>query len=141
MCAQAISDLLKSITALPSDMTLLSLPPAPLLSLVCNTIQRHPNAIWLSLAGMLINQLNPPAILTIKSEPSAEAEAVLLSTLPTLLDASLRYLEQEGMMVEVSVCVPLVLDSKLILLQHAEVAQALFKCVETVRSHFSCMLR
>ena len=97
---QALSDLLKSITALPVDMTLLSLPPAPLLTLVCNTIQRHPNAVWLSLAGMLINQLNPPALLNMKPASSAEVDAVLLNTLPTLLDATLRYLEQEGMMVE-----------------------------------------
>ena len=98
---QALSDLLKSITALPVDMTLLSLPPAPLLTLVCNTIQRHPNAVWLSLAGMLINQLNPPALLNMKPASSVEVDAVLLNTLPMLLDATLRYLEQEGMMVEV----------------------------------------
>jgi hypothetical protein len=84
---------------------------------------------------MLINQLNPPVFLTAKPQPSPEAENILLSTLPVLLDATLRYLEQEGMMVEVSgivmFCALLIIHHRL---QHAEVAQALFKCIEMVRN-------
>jgi hypothetical protein len=56
---QAISDLFKSITALPTDTTLISLAPAPLLECVCRAAQHELTAIWLSLANTLIMQLNP----------------------------------------------------------------------------------
>ncbi|KAI0033743.1 armadillo-type protein [Vararia minispora EC-137] len=57
--SDAISELFKSITALPSDITLISLPPAPLLECVCRAAQRDLTAVWLSLANTLIMQLSP----------------------------------------------------------------------------------
>ncbi|KAG8926042.1 hypothetical protein FRC01_009412 [Tulasnella sp. 417] len=54
----AVSDLIKAITSLPSDNTLLSLPPGPVLELVCAAAQRQTTAVWLSLATMLTTQLD-----------------------------------------------------------------------------------
>lgn len=55
-----MSELIKSITALPSDATLLSLSPEPLLSLVCTAARIQLTAVWLSLAALLVVQLDPP---------------------------------------------------------------------------------
>ncbi|KAG9019808.1 hypothetical protein FRB90_005956 [Tulasnella sp. 427] len=54
----AVSDLIKAITSLPSDNTLLSLPPGPVLELVCLAAQRQTTAVWLTLATMLTTQLD-----------------------------------------------------------------------------------
>ena len=91
-----------AITALPADMTLLSLPPAPLLQIVCAALQRHPNAIWLSLAAMLIHQLDPPSLTSLLAVPTEEAKMTVLSALPIILDSCLRFLQPEGSMESVS---------------------------------------
>jgi hypothetical protein len=97
---QALSDFIKSATALPSDITMLSLPAGPVLELVCSAAQRHLTSIWLSLASMLIIQLDPPSILssTLKAGPSTQAEAIVSNVLPVLLQASLTFLSQPGSM-------------------------------------------
>lgn len=96
-----MSDLFKAITALPSDVTLISLPAGPLLELVCMAAQRQLTAVWLSLASMLILQLNPPSLVptTFKSEPSAEASEIALNVLTVLLQTSLSAFSQPGVMV------------------------------------------
>ena len=96
-----MSDLFKAITALPSDLTLISLPAGPLLELVCMAAQRQLTAVWLSLASMLIIQLNPPSLVptTFKSEPSPEASEIALSVLTILLQTSLSAFSQPGAMV------------------------------------------
>jgi len=90
----------KSITALPFDTTLLSLPPGPLLEQVCLASQRQLTAVWLTLAAMLIVQLAKPALdlSTLKFLPNTEAQAVLSNALPVLLEASLNALGQPGAM-------------------------------------------
>lgn len=94
MC-QAISDLFKSITALPSDATLISLPPAPLLELVCRAAQRHLTAVWLSLANMLIVQLDAPPPFSISSraqalkvQPSAEVLGMVRDVVRLLVEVT-----------------------------------------------------
>ncbi|KAF9471249.1 ARM repeat-containing protein [Pholiota conissans] len=95
----AIGDLFKSITCLPSDNTLISLPAGPLLELVCRAAQRQLTAAWLSLAAILIAQLNPPVFsLNIKSGPSPEADAIVQSVLPILIQCGLGVLSMEGAM-------------------------------------------
>ena len=84
-------------------MTLISLPPDPLLELVCGALQRLPNAVWLSLSGKLIRQLDPPSLTTLLSVPSAEANATVLQALPLILDASLNFFQNEGAMEAVSI--------------------------------------
>ncbi|KAJ7092338.1 armadillo-type protein [Mycena belliarum] len=98
---QALSELCKAITALPADVTLLSLPAQPLLGVVCRAAARQLTAVWLALASLLIAQLNPPPlILTLKSGPTAEAEASVREALGALVGAGLRTLGAPGGMVE-----------------------------------------
>jgi hypothetical protein len=81
-------------------MTLLSLPPAPLLELVVGAARRQLTAVWLALASMLVAQLDPPALILtpVRSGPSAQSEATVISVLPALLDAALGVLGQAGAM-------------------------------------------
>ncbi|TFK33337.1 armadillo-type protein [Crucibulum laeve] len=95
----ALSDLFKSITSLPVDTTLISLPAGPLLELVCLAMQRSLTAAWLSLATIMIAQLNPPVFsLTLKSGPTPEAEAVVTNALPIILHSGLGLLSRDGAM-------------------------------------------
>jgi len=95
-----MSDLIKSITALPIDITLVTLPAGPLLERVCLAAQRQLTAVWLTLAGMLIVQLAKPTLDldTLKLVQNPEAQGVLSHALPILLDASLNTLAQPGSM-------------------------------------------
>lgn len=98
---QALSEFLRSITCLPSETTLLSLPPGPLLGLLCIASQRQLTAVWLTLANMLIIQLDPPMMftnLTLKTTPNVEGMTVVSNALPVLLQASLSMLGQPGAM-------------------------------------------
>jgi hypothetical protein len=94
-----LSDLYKSITSLPSDATLISLPAGPLLELVCLAAQRQLTAAWLSLAAILFAQLNPPVFcLNTKSEPTQEAQMYVDRLLPVLLQCGLGSLSMDGAM-------------------------------------------
>ncbi|GJJ09063.1 hypothetical protein Clacol_003285 [Clathrus columnatus] len=83
--ADNFSELFKAITSLPADATLISLPASPLLELTCSAAQRRLTGVWLSLASMLMGQLNPPSLNTLSLGPPPEAEALVLSALPALL--------------------------------------------------------
>lgn len=95
-----MSDLVKSITALPLDITLITLPAGPLLERVCLASQRQLTAVWLTLASMLIVQLAKPTLdlANLKFVPNADAQGILSSALPVILDASLSTLGQPGAM-------------------------------------------
>jgi hypothetical protein len=94
---------LKSITALPADITILSLPPAPLLHIVVKTLQFSPNAIWLTQAGRLVLQLNPPVLYSpLKSVPNKEIYDQLTSILASIVTASFVSIGTPALMVEVS---------------------------------------
>lgn len=100
---KALSDLFKSITSLPTDITLISLPAGPLLEIVCFAAQRQLSAVWLSLASILIAQLNPPVFsLNMKSGPTPEAFQVVQRLLPVLMQCGLSALSVEGYMEAVS---------------------------------------
>jgi hypothetical protein len=100
--AKALSDVFKSITCLPSDITLISLPAGPLLELVCLAIKRHLTAAWLSLASILIAQLDPPSLIlnTLKSEPHPESHAIIANVFPQLLEPCWVFFNQPGAMEE-----------------------------------------
>ncbi|KAI0743038.1 ARM repeat-containing protein [Daedaleopsis nitida] len=119
--SDALSDLFKAITALPSDVSVISLPPGPLLELVCLAAQRQLTAVWLSLAAMLVIQLNPPSLVpkTFKSEPSTEASDIARGVLQVLLQTSLNAFSQPGVMVS-----------------NPDVVQAFFGCMEAFVHHF-----
>ncbi|CAE6434915.1 unnamed protein product [Rhizoctonia solani] len=70
----AVSELIKSITALPSDATLLSLSPEPLLDLVCTAARVQLTAVWLSLAALLVVQLDPPMWPRLNKESDVEVQ-------------------------------------------------------------------
>ncbi|PPR02897.1 hypothetical protein CVT24_002281, partial [Panaeolus cyanescens] len=121
--SMALSDLFKSITSLPSDITIISLPAGPLLELVCLSAQRQLTAAWISLAGILIGQLNPPPMglnLNMKSGPTPEAENTVRATLPVLLRCSLEVLGGEGGMDE-----------------NPDIVQSFFVCMERVAQDFT----
>ncbi|KAI0051285.1 hypothetical protein FA95DRAFT_1676011 [Auriscalpium vulgare] len=96
--SDALSDLFKSITALAADATLISLPPAPLLELVCRAAQRQLTALWLALATILVVQLNPPALASValRATPSAETLDIVQNVTRALLDIALPVLGGAG---------------------------------------------
>ncbi|ESK97855.1 importin 13 [Moniliophthora roreri MCA 2997] len=107
---QALNELVKSITALPADITLISLPAPPLLEIVCFALQRQVTASWLSVAGILINQLSPPPPMPLKgkdrekeqrqakerAEQDEQAKLVVSNVLPVILSTSLSTLGGPG---------------------------------------------
>ncbi|KAI0076848.1 ARM repeat-containing protein [Panus rudis PR-1116 ss-1] len=119
--SSALSDLFKAITALPTDVTLITLPAAPLLELVCTAAQRELNGVWLSLANMLITQLDPPALLPslFKTTPTNEANAIALNVLGVLTQTALALFSQPGAMEA-----------------NPDVVQAFFNCLEIIAQHF-----
>lgn len=120
--SDALSDLFKSITSLPADATLISLPPGPLLELVCVASQRQLTAVWLSLASMLFPQLDPPPPIatSLVSTPSPENWAIVMSVLPALIQISLTFLGQPGAM-----------DA------NPDIVQAFFSCMDAVARIFT----
>ena len=115
--SKAAIDLFKALTALPADVTILTLPAAPLLELICYSLRQQVTASWLTLAGTLVTQLTPPPPFPMsvadqntekakreeqeRLELEENAKKVMANVLPTLLDTSLRLLGQPGAMQEV----------------------------------------
>jgi len=117
----ALSDLFKSITSLPPDATLISLPAGPLLELVCLAAQRQLTAAWLSLAGILFAQLNPPVFsLNTKTGPTQEAQMYVERLLPVLLQSGLGSLSMDGAMDE-----------------NPDIVQEFFSCMDRVAQDFT----
>ncbi|CCM04086.1 uncharacterized protein FIBRA_06245 [Fibroporia radiculosa] len=117
----ALSEVFKAITSLPSDVTLLSLPPGPLLEVICLASQKQLTAVWLSLATMLIIQLDPPTLVptTFKPIPGGEADGIVLSVLAILLQTALSFLGQPGTMEA-----------------NPDIVQSFFSCMDTIAQHF-----
>lgn len=91
------------MTSLPSDMTLISLPSGPLLKIVCLAAQKQLTGAWLSLISMLVIQLDPPSLLPPRFKTTnEEARMVISQILPDLLQDSLVFLAQPGVMEDVS---------------------------------------
>jgi hypothetical protein len=95
---QALSDLFKSITSLPSDVTILSLPPGPLLEMVCVAVQKQLTGVWLNLTSMLVLQLDPPSMLPIKPSPTSNSAQLVLQVVPVVVQLSLGFLGQADAM-------------------------------------------
>jgi len=97
---QALSDLFKSVTAFPIDESLISLATAPLLEIVCRAVQRQLTAVWLSLANMLIVQLDPPSLRpsALRAVPSTEARRLVLNVVSVMLETALTFLAIPGAM-------------------------------------------
>ncbi|KAG8982393.1 hypothetical protein FRB93_008149 [Tulasnella sp. JGI-2019a] len=99
---EALSELIKSMTSLPGENTLLSLPPGPVLELICVAAQRQVTAVWLSLAQMLTQQLNPLTLSTIRILPNdlavKDAQNITAKAATVLVESSLRVLSAPGAM-------------------------------------------
>ncbi|GJE98643.1 hypothetical protein PsYK624_148780 [Phanerochaete sordida] len=121
----ALSDLYKGITSLPTDMTLLSLPPGPLLELLCIAAQKQLTAVWLSLANMLVIQLNPPSLLptVLKSFPDDSSQQTVLHVLSSLLPTCLTFFSRPGAMED-----------------NPDIVQAFFNFLEMVTHHFIAVI-
>lgn len=67
-------------------------------------VQRQLTAVWLSLATMLIIQLDPPTLVptTFRSIPSEEARGIVVNVLGVLLQTTFNTLGQPGAMEAVS---------------------------------------
>jgi hypothetical protein len=69
---------------------------------VCLASQRQLTAVWLSLAAILIAQLNPPPLILESKQgrtgPTREAQAIVGSALPVLLECSLNVMGVPGAM-------------------------------------------
>ncbi|KAF8331847.1 armadillo-type protein, partial [Cantharellus anzutake] len=96
--ADTISELFKYMTALPEEATLISLPPAPLLELICVAANRQLTAVWLGIAAKLVLQLQPTSWTSLKPEPDEEILALVRQATLSLTVSSLRTLSEEGAM-------------------------------------------
>jgi hypothetical protein len=139
-----MSDLIKAITSLPSDMTVISLPAAPLLELVCAAARRQLTAVWLSLASVLLVQLDPPPLFptTLTSPPDETAKQLVATLLPVLLETCLSALGQPDAMPNASSRFPLPYSRSDVPFQHPDIVQAFFGGMEKVRveSHTTIIL-
>ncbi|KAL6303348.1 ARM repeat-containing protein [Sparassis latifolia] len=119
--SDALSDVFRAITSLPFDVTLLTLQPGPLLELVCMAAQTQLTSVWLSLATMLIIQLDPPMLIptTFKSIPAAAAEGIVLNVLGILSQTVLTYLSRPGAMEA-----------------NPDIIQDFFTCTDMIAQHF-----
>ncbi|KIK52851.1 hypothetical protein GYMLUDRAFT_179628 [Collybiopsis luxurians FD-317 M1] len=132
--AQELNDLVKSITSLPSDATLITLPAPPLLEIVCFALQRQPTASWLTLAGILINQLSLPPRMIFRGKDSErearhakareeleeQAKLVVSGALPAILNASLAVFGTPGGMEN-----------------NPDIVQEFFLCLDRVAQNFT----
>ncbi|KAJ3726691.1 armadillo-type protein [Lentinula raphanica] len=131
--AQALNDLVKAITSLPSDVTLISLPAPPVLEIVCFALQRQPTASWFALAGILTNQLVPATPISIRGEDPERTER----RARTMKD----YEEQAG--VVVGGALPVILNASLSVLgtpggmeNNPDIVQEFFQCLSKVAQGF-----
>ena len=144
-----MNELVKSITALPADMTLISLPAPPLLEIVCYAMQRQVTASWLSVAGILITQLSPPPPMPLqnpekeatrakeRTAQEEQAKAVVSGVLPIILSTSLASLGTPGGMENVSARMVHRKQKKgysCNLAQNPDIVQEFFTCLERVGS-------
>ncbi|KAH8827860.1 armadillo-type protein [Flagelloscypha sp. PMI_526] len=93
----SLNDIIKATTALPADMTVLTLPPGPLMELMCAALQRQVTGAWLAVSSILIALLNPPTFsMTKTTRPTLEAQNILDAALPIILQSGLGFLSQPG---------------------------------------------
>lgn len=106
---QTLSEFIKAMTSLPSDMTLVSLPSGPLLKIVCLAARKQLTGAWLSLVSMLVIQLDPPSLLPPRFKTTnEEAQMAISQILPGLLEDSLVFLGRPGVMEDVGRPIPLI---------------------------------
>lgn len=98
---QAVSDFVRSVTSLPLEATLISLPPAPLLELVCLAASRQLTSVWLALVSRLVVQLQPPSFISLKAEAEGDTKQLVDQAAQSIIVSSMRVLQVPGVMEEV----------------------------------------
>ncbi|KZV82789.1 ARM repeat-containing protein [Exidia glandulosa HHB12029] len=135
--ADALGDVIKSITALPSDQTLITLSPMPLLQLVAVAARRQLTSVWLGLATMLVGQMNPPTASTLKVVPTPEAKAFVSGLLPAILEPCVQALRDSDQLAEVRLhATHALLGLQSHVTKNPDIAQAFFKFLEQVATNF-----
>ncbi|KAL1742231.1 armadillo-type protein [Schizophyllum fasciatum] len=85
----SLSDLIKALSAAaPLDTGLLTVPPSPLMELVCSALQRSVNGTWLALLSKLTASLTAATRdhdSPFKRDPGEEARAVVARVVPTVI--------------------------------------------------------
>lgn len=90
------------MTTLPLEVTLISIPPAPLLELVCLAADRQLTAVWLTLVSRLVVQLEPPSFISLKTEPGGDTRQLVDQAATSIIVSSMRVLRTPGVMDDVS---------------------------------------
>ena len=109
---------------------------------MCRAAQRQFTAVWLSLARMLISQINRPPLRPspLRVVPSPEALAIVREVVNVMLQTGLTFLSVPGAMETVSTC----FASKALepegLLQNPDIVQEFFDFMEKCAQYFVSVL-
>ena len=101
---------------------------------MCLAAQRQLTAAWLSLAAILVAQLNPPVFaLNLRSGPVPEAEAVVNTVLPLLMQCGLQTLGVNGAMEAVGAySLPIQIEVLISDIQNPDIVQEFFSFMDRV---------
>lgn len=103
MAFQALSELIKAITATSAEESILSLPPQPLLQIIAQANSSQVSSTWLTLATILMGQLYPSKTLEILNPvPSEDVIRFVRELSPRFMDPCLEMLSRNEAMEEVS---------------------------------------
>lgn len=98
----ALSELIKAITATPSEESILSLPPQPLLRIISGANQRQVSSTWLTLATIVTGQLFPTTSLeNLHPVPSQHNIQFVGEMVPEIIGPCLVAMARDGFMEEV----------------------------------------
>jgi hypothetical protein len=98
----ALSELIKAITATPSEESILSLPPQPLLRIIASANRRQVTSTWLTLATIITGQLYPTTSLeNLHPVPSPHNTQFVGEMVPEIIGPCLVAMAQDGFMEEV----------------------------------------
>lgn len=97
MYFKALGDLIKAITAMPSEESVLSLPPQPLLRMLGYVMSQHVTSTWLTLATILIGQLHPPKTIETLNSNSVEIQQFVYEFVTIIIVPVLRFLSASSM--------------------------------------------
>ncbi|KAF8305820.1 hypothetical protein DL93DRAFT_2065964, partial [Clavulina sp. PMI_390] len=117
--ADAISDFVKFITSLPHEATLISLPPAPILELVCAAASRQLTGVWLNLVSRLVVQLHPASFVSLKAEAAGETKLLVDQATQSIIVSSVQTLTSPGVMEA-----------------NPDLVQAFFSCMDSIAHTF-----
>lgn len=103
----ALSELIKAITATPSEESILSLPPQPLLRIIAQANRRQVSSTWLTLATIVVGQLYPAISLeNLHPVPTQNTTLFVGEMVPQVVAPCLVVMGQQGFMEEAGAVFP-----------------------------------